>query len=98
MTPPWKTLHFNLFIVETSVTDANSPNQDYTQLDDHIHSSLICNLLMLFKRGRQSALRPFTVELGHVIVSLLSGCHYSAGSQKKRHGHMFYQYEEAKEQ
>ena len=23
-------------------------------------------------------------------MSLLSGCPYSAGSQKKRHGHMFY--------
>lgn len=62
--PPWKTLHSNFFIVETSVTDANGPNQDYTQPDGHIHCSLICNLLMFFKRGRQSSLIPFTVEPG----------------------------------
>ena len=45
-----------------------------------------------------SGTRLIRTPRGHAIVSILSGCPYYAGSQRKRQEHMFYRYEDQSRQ
>ena len=45
-----------------------------------------------------SGARLIRTPRGHAIVSVLSGCPYEAGSQRKRQEHMFYGYKDQSRQ
>ena len=49
-----------------------------------------------FKIYRET--RLIRTPRGHAIVSVLSECPYQAGSQRKRHEHMFYRYKDQSRQ